>query len=171
MVQAKSKAIILKRLRTERTRLEQTLSSLSPEEMTGPSVVGEWTVKDVLAHLADWEGHMLTWVEAGRSGDPVEHPDPGLTWKQLDIFNQRIYQAHRDQPLEEVLDYFHASHDQFMIMVEGIPDEELLTGSIFPFLGRDNIYGWLVQYANHDRWGNTHILKWSGNRHKPVKKG
>jgi len=120
----------------ERAKLEQTLSSLTQEEMLGPAVVGEWIVKDVLAHLADWEAHMLTWVAAGRSGDPVEHPDPGLTWKQLENFNQRIYEAHRDQPLEEVLAYFHTIHEQFMAMVEDMADEELLTSGVYPFLAR-----------------------------------
>ena len=171
MVRAKSKTIILKRLRAERAKLVQTLSSLTQEEMLGPAVVGEWTVKDVLAHLADWEAHMLTWVAAGRSGDPVEHPDPGLTWKQLENFNQRIYEAHRDQPLEEVLAYSHTIHEQFMAMVEDMADEELLTSGVYPFLGKGSIYGWLGQYADHDRWGNTHILKTSKTRHKPGKKG
>jgi len=170
MVQAKSKAIILKRLQVERTKLEQTLFSLSQEEKMSPAVVGEWTVKDVLAHLADWEAHMLIWVSSARNGDPVEHPDPGLTWKQLDIFNQHIYETHRDKPLQEVIEYFHATHEQFMQMVEDMPDEELLTKGFYLFLGRGSIYGWLVQYADHDRWGNTHIKKSTGTRHKPGKK-
>jgi hypothetical protein len=171
MVPAKSKAIILKRLQAERARLEQTLSSLSQEQMLGPVVVGEWTVKDVLAHLADWEAHMLTWVTAARSGDPVEHPDPGLTWKQLNIFNQRIYEAHRDQPLEKVFEYFRSIHEQFMMMVEGMPDHEILTSGVYPFLGKGSIYGWLDQYADHDRWGNIHIRKMAKTRHQPAKNG
>lgn len=167
MLEVKSKATILKRLQAERIKLEKTLSFLDPEEMSEAAVVGEWTVKDVLAHLAEWEAHMLTWVETARSGDPVEHPDPGLTWKQLNAFNQRIYEAHRHQPLDEVLGYFHTIHEQFITMVEVMPDKELLTSGIYPFLGRDSIYGWLGQYANHDRWGNTHIRKWFKTRRKP----
>jgi uncharacterized protein (TIGR03083 family) len=134
--QPKSKAHILKRLQAERRRLEQSLASLSPDDMLRPGVVGEWSVKDVLAHLADWEAHMLVWIETARRGDPVEGPDVGLTWKQFDLFNRRIYEAHRDQSLEDVLDYFHSVHRRFMDMVEAMPEDEMLTPSRYPLPSR-----------------------------------
>jgi hypothetical protein len=160
MPQPKSKAHILKRLQAERRRLEQNLAALSPDDMLRPGVVGEWSVKDVLAHLADWEAHMLVWVEAARSGDPVESPDPGLTWEQLGVFNQRVYEAHRDQPLEDVLEYFHSAHRRFMDMVEAMPEDEMLTPGRYAFTKRGAIYDWLGAYAAHDLWGKTEIRKW-----------
>ena len=171
MDKIRSKAQILKRLQKERNALENTISSLNQDDMLQVPVVGVWTIKDVLAHLADWEAHMLVWVEAARRGDPVEHPDPGLTWRQLKLFNQRIYEAHRDQTLQEVFEYFHAVHAHFMAMVEGMPDEELLTDGIYAFLGKGSICGWLGQYAAHDRWGNTHILKWLKTQQKAEERG
>lgn len=170
MSQAKSKARILKRLQTERNRLEQTLSCLSRDDMLHPHVVGEWTVKDVLAHLADWEAHMLVWIAAGRRGDPVENPDPGLTWEQLDIFNQRVYEAHREQSLEEVLECFRTTHNQFIAMVEAMPEEEMLTRARYVFIGNDTVYDWLTQYAAHDLWGKTQIRKWMKTHNKLGKK-
>ncbi len=160
MPEEKNKTQIITRLQTERRRLDKVISRLSREEMLHAQVVGEWTIKDVLAHLADWEAHMLVWVAAGRSGDPVEHPDPGLTWKQLDEFNQRVYAAHCDQPLDEVLAYYHSAHEQFMAMVEAMPEDEMLKPGCYAFLGKSAVYDWLKQYAAHDLWGKTHILKW-----------
>ena len=156
----KTKAAILQRLQTERRRLERNVSQLVPEDMLKPGVVGEWSTKDVLAHLADWEAHMLVWVEAARGGDPVASPDPGLTWQQLDVFNQRVYERHRDEPLEAVIEYFHDTHRQFMALVEAMSEEEMLTPSRYPFLGRDTIYKWLGAYAAHDVWGKAAIRKW-----------
>ncbi len=156
----KTKAAILERLQTERRRLERNVSQLGPEDLLKPGVVGEWSVKDVLAHLADWEAHMLVWVEAARGGDLVASPDPGLTWKQLDAFNQRVYGRHRDQPPEAVIEYFHETHRQFMALVEAMPEEEMLTPGRYPFLGRDTIYKWLGAYAAHDVWAKAAIRKW-----------
>jgi hypothetical protein len=155
-----SKSRIIKRLGIERKRLEQFLSTLSRVDMLAPGVVGEWSVKDVLAHLADWEAHMSIWMNAARGGDPVEQPDPGLTWRQLDLFNDRVYEAHRDQPLDEVLAYFHEAHRQFMELVDAMPEAEMLTLGAYPFLGKDTIYKWLVAYADHDAWGKKEISKW-----------
>ncbi len=47
-----------------------------------------------------------------------------------------------------------------MAMVEGMPDDELLTRGRYAFLGQDTIYKWLGAYANHDLWGKTALRKW-----------
>lgn len=160
MPQTKNKLEILKRLQTERKRLEQNLAALSPEDMLLPGVVGGWTVKDVLAHLADWQARMPVWLGAARRGEPDESPAPGLTWRQVDILNQRIYETHRDQPLDEVLTYFRATHQQFITMVESMPEDEIMTPGRYPFTGKNAVYNWLGGYAAHDIWGKTQIRKW-----------
>ncbi len=170
MPKSKNKAQIVKRLQTERKRLEQNLSRISQDDMVKTGVVGDSSIKDVLAHLADWEAHMPVWIKASRRGDPVACPDPGLTWKQLDIMNERIYQAHRDQPLPDVLGYFRSTHDQFMEMVETMPEQEMLAHERHAFVGKDAVYDWLKGYANHDLWGKTMIRKWMQTKHKLGKK-
>jgi hypothetical protein len=163
MPKPKTKAIIIERLHTERRRLENNLASFSQEELLVPGVVGEWSAKDVMAHLAEWESYMPVWIEAARQGKPVETPAPGLTWKQLDILNQRIYEAHRHQSLEEVLEYFHAAHSQFMAMVEAMPEEEMLTYGLYTFTG-GLVYNWLNAYALHDLWAKDVIRSWLKTR-------
>ncbi len=156
----KSKAQIVKRLHAERRRLEQNLARIKCDEMLQPGVVGEWSVKDVLAHLADWQARMSPWMAAARRGEPVETPEPGLTWKQLDVLNQRIYEAHRDQSLAEVLAYFHVTYREFMEMVEAMPEGEMLKPGRYAFTGQGAIYDWLSAFAAHDLWGKRHIRLW-----------
>jgi hypothetical protein len=156
----KSKATILKRLQAERRRLERNLSALSREEMLEPGAVGAWSVKDVLAHLADWEARMPVWVAAARRGEHFQTPDPDLDWKHVDLVNQRIYEKHRDQPLDAVLAEFRAGHEQFMAMVEAMPEEEILERGRYEFTGGAAVYDWLQAYAAHDLWGKTKIRAW-----------
>ncbi len=165
-MQAKSKAKILNRLAIERKRLEKNLASLSRDDMLEPGVVGESSVKDVLAHLADWEERMPIWIEASRRGDPVTCPEPGLTWKQLDLLNERIYLAHRDQPLGAVLKYFHRAHEEFMEMVETMSEKEMLDPGCHHFTDDSTVYNWLNAYAAHDLWGKTKIRQWTKTRGK-----
>ncbi len=160
MRNARNKAAIVARLDQERELLEQTIAALNPGVMLEPGVVGEWSVKDVLAHLADWEEHMLLWLDAARGGERVRGPDQGLTWRQLGQFNERIHQAHRDERLDLVLDYFEDAHARFMEMVEAMPEDELLERGRYPFLGKQAIYDWLVNYADHDAWGAKRIRAW-----------
>lgn len=160
----KTKKRILQMLNTERKRLEQNLATLTPKEMLLPGVVGEWSVKDILAHLADWEAHMPVWMDAARRSDPVAEIESGLNWKQFDEFNQHIYTRHRDQPLIEILAYFRSTHEEFMQMVEDMPEVEMLERGRYPFIGKGAVYDWLSAYAAHDRWAKTHIRKWIKTR-------
>jgi hypothetical protein len=160
----KTKQRIIQILNTERNRLEKNLVHLQPGEMINPNVIGIWSVKDVLAHLADWEAHMPTWIEAARSGDPVLEIEEGLNWKQFPEFNQRIYERHCNRSLNDVLEYFRNTHRAFMTMVTTMPEEEMLEPGRYRFIGKGAVYDWLNAYAGHDRWAKTHIRKWISQR-------
>jgi hypothetical protein len=166
MPEPKTKTRIIMQLKAERKRLESNLATLTPAQMVESGVIGEWSVKDVLAHLADWEAHMPVWVAAARQGDPVAEIEPGLNWTQFNEFNRRIYERHKNQSLEEVLAYFHDIHNKFMEMVDAMPEEEMLERKRYPFLDKGAIYDWLSADAGHDRWAKTNIRKWlkTGNQ-------
>jgi hypothetical protein len=166
MPDPKTKDRIMESLRTERRRLEQNLAQIPGDAMSQPGVVDESSVKDVLAHLADWEAHMPVWLDAARSGDPVAEIEPGLNWNQFEEFNQRIHARHRDRSLADVLAYFHETHRQFMAMVEAMLEDEMLERGRYAFIGKGAVYDWLAAYAAHDRWAKTHIRKWMKN-HEP----
>lgn len=161
MPNSRSKAAIVARLQEERARLEETVGSINPVALAEPGVVGEWSVKDVLAHLADWEEHMPIWLDAARRGEPVDGPEPGLTWNQLDEFNRRIFASHRHERLDVVLDYLATAHGRFMEMVAVMAQEELLVPARYAFTGQEAVYDWLVQYAEHDNWATRRIHEWA----------
>ncbi len=160
MAEGRNKAAIAARLEEERARLEAMVASLAPAELAQPGVVGEWSAKDVLAHLADWEAHMLVWLAAARRGEEVKGPEPGLTWHQIKEFNRGIYEAHREEPLSEVLAAFDAAHRQFMAMVAAMPEEEMLARGRYKLTAGEALYEWLVAYAQHDAWGTRRIGDW-----------
>lgn len=160
MGRRRSRTAIVERLRRERERLEATVAAVDTARMAQGGVVRRWSVKDVLAHLADWEEHMLAWVEAARRGEPVPGPEEGLGWNELKLFNERVYARHCDRSLDEVLRYFRSTHARFMALVATMPDDELLDRRRYSFLGSQAVYDWLVVYAEHDAWGTRRIGEW-----------
>jgi hypothetical protein len=44
---------ILTRVRTGHRRLEAYLAKLSQEDMLIPGIVGQWSIKDVIAHIME----------------------------------------------------------------------------------------------------------------------
>jgi hypothetical protein len=160
MPHIRDKSHILQRLRTERRRLEQNLARLSLDDMLQPGVVKGWSVKDVLAHLYDWESRLPVWLEAARRGEAAGCPDPDFTWRQIDQLNERIYLAHRDQPLDSVMRAFRETHRLFLQLVEDMPEEEMFTPSYYAFTEKASILDWLHGFANHDLWGKKKIRLW-----------
>jgi hypothetical protein len=89
-------------------------------------IVGEWSVKDVLAHLIEWEQMVLGWHKAGLRDEIFELPAPGFKWNQTLALNQQIYEKHRDRPLEEVLEQFTTSYQEILKVIQGLSNDDFL---------------------------------------------
>jgi len=170
------KTELLKAIQLERTALDNTLALLATRQMTQPGVTrGGWSVKDILAHLAEWQQMNLDWHAAGLRGEKPELPAPGFSWRELPRLNRMIYRKHRRRSLRAVLHDFHANHDRIVTLVKSLSDSDLVT------LGR---YSWtgprwtLSDYfrantASHYLWARTRIRRWlraQGGGIRPVVK-
>src|SRR5512142_1487199 len=124
MTKHTTKASLMEDIRVQRRRLEKNLAGISPEELCQP-IIGDWSAKDIMAHLIDWEQRFMGWYEAGQRGETPETPAPGLTWRQLDVLNQRIYEKHKDKSLAEIQARFAASYEMIVDLLESMPEEEL----------------------------------------------
>ena len=122
-----SKTELLAAIEKERGALEKVLAPLTPEQMVDPGVVGEWSVKDVLAHLVEWEQMALGWYRAGLRGEVPAMPAPGFKWNQTPALNQMIYEKHRDRALEDVLQQSDSSFREIHGVIQALSNEELFT--------------------------------------------
>ncbi|MFW9788672.1 MAG: ClbS/DfsB family four-helix bundle protein [Candidatus Thorarchaeota archaeon] len=156
-----TKEKIIERVHTERRRLEKNLASLSDDDMLESGVIGEWSVKDIMAHLFDWEQRFLGWYEAGLRGEVPETPAPGLKWSQLRILNQQVFEKHRDRKLEEVKTEFQSSFAHVLDTIDEIPEDDIFEIGRYRWTGRGNIGGFiLANTANHYRWAKSRIRSW-----------
>ena len=70
---------LLSEIRLERAALDDALAPLTPRHMTMAGVTkGGWSVKDVLAHLVEWQAMNLDWYAAGLRGERPAIPAPGF---------------------------------------------------------------------------------------------
>ena len=86
-----TKEKLIQEIRSERTRLEKTLEKVPQQQMVTPGVFDEWTVKDFLAHITVWEKRMIAWLEQTVRDEVPEMLPPGLTWDDLDQWNEQTY--------------------------------------------------------------------------------
>jgi hypothetical protein len=155
-----TKIQLLEDARRERAALGKSLERLSPEETVRHSAPDDWSVKDVLAHLIEWEQMVLGWIETGRSGKIPAIPVEGYKWSQLPALNQHIYEKYRDRPLAEILELFHSSYQQVLASIQGFPEEILFTRGYYSWSGNNSLAAYFHSCtAAHYLWARKEVQK------------
>lgn len=157
-----SKVKLLKGIIAERRRLEKNLAILSSTDLLAEGAVGEWSLKDVLAHLTTWEQRFLAFYEAGLRGEiyPSRYP-AWASGKAGHALNREIYETNRDRNLEDVLEEFHASYLKILATVQNISEEELFTPDQYAWTGRRPLADFVAGVTcNHYYWAKLQIRKY-----------
>ncbi len=96
--------------------------------MTTPGVAGEWSVRDMLAHVTTWEEEALKYlpliIQGGR-------PPRYASYGGIDAFNARMTEAKRALSLAEVLRLREETHRQLVAYLQRVPEEQLATETRF----------------------------------------
>ncbi len=121
------KANILEQIRATHQPLEALLASLSESQLTQRGVNGDWSVKDMLAHITWWEQHLLRRLRTGQEDLYGDGVDPKSA---TDRANAEVFAANQSRPLADVLAEFAASYRETLTTLEGMPEEELAQGAI-----------------------------------------
>jgi len=160
MSKPNTKNEVIEAAQTERAALEKLLTTLTPDQMTQPNVIGEWAIKDVLAHLIEWEGMVMNWYQTGLKGKIPVVPSEEYNWGQLPQLNHAIYLKHRDRSLAEIQKEFKSSNKKIMKMIEGIPEKELFTRGQYTWTRNNLLAAYFVSAtSSHYRWARTEIRK------------
>jgi hypothetical protein len=116
---------ILDEIAKARESFVASLEGLSDEQMTAP-VVGDWSVKDLLAHLACWEEVQLPDLGRLARGDA-----PALVAfdiKQVDEWNAKLMSLRRHFSLEQARRELELCRQQLVDAVGRLPDSALAEG-------------------------------------------
>ena len=114
---------LLEVMRAARLNWEALLAEAGEARLTEPGVEGDWSLKDIIAHITYFETWAADNVMAFRRGEP----QPPAEYKGLDLDeeNARIYERLRAKPLPQVLQESQASFQRSIEAVQGLRDEDL----------------------------------------------
>lgn len=151
---------LLTEIQREREALEQFLDMLAPEQMTHPGALGTWSVKDVLAHLVEWEQMFLGWYAVGKRGEIPATPAEAFTWRQLPQLNRQIFEKHRDRALEDIQKQFESSYRKMLKTIQGMTEEELFTRGYYAWTNKNALVTYIIpNTSSHYRWARTQMHK------------
>src|SRR5215510_4957786 len=94
------------------TEFKESFAGSSHAQVTEPGVMGDWSVKDILAHVTWWEEealkHLPLIIKEGRP------PRYSTRYGGIDAFNALMAERRRDLSLADVLHQQQAIHGQLI---------------------------------------------------------
>lgn len=114
---ARTRAEALTTLREARARLTALIEDLSDEQIEAPATLGggDWSIKDLIGHLAAWEERALPWVESADGTD-------GRTYPPTDEFNAQQVERRGGWPLNRVRDEAAHTRTRLIDAIERLDD-------------------------------------------------
>lgn len=125
-----SKAQLLDRIDAERAWWEGLLAEVGEERMLQPGVSGDWTFKDVVAHLSAWQGETVARFEAAGRDEPPP-PPPWPESDDVDQINDWIYERNKDRDLADVLQESRARWQRVYDLTAALPERDLFEPNRF----------------------------------------
>lgn len=139
-----TKAALLDRIEEERRFWDALLAEIGEARMEQPGVNGDWTFKDMAAHLIGWRRRTIDRLDAAvRDTSPPPPPWPaGLEEEnpaELDQINAYFYETNKDRPLADVLAESRKQFRQMRAAVEALPEPILFDPGRFPWMGGEPV--------------------------------
>ncbi len=145
---------LLRRLDEAWEDLKASYAGLSTEELLEPGVAGDWSVKDLIAHVTWWEEEALTHLPVILAGR--RPPRYSTTYGGIDAFNAKRMDQRRSLSISEVLRQRDDVHRRLTGLVESAPAEQLAGETRFRRRLRLDTYAHYREHADAIREWRKH---------------
>jgi hypothetical protein len=116
---------ILEEIHASRAEIEAIIDELSQAQMTQATDEGGWSIKDHLAHIAEWQRRGLGVIEGRAAWESLGIDKDTYQSLDIDAINQIIYDRNKDRPLPEVLTDFRKTQEKVILTLEQMNEDDL----------------------------------------------
>lgn len=128
----------LARVNTSWQALLDTIAAVPGERMHEPGATGEWSVKDILAHVAVWDDIQVDKIKLLVNGAQLPQ------WEGFQAINDREHAARSGWTLDQASTEMHAAHERVLAALRTVPD-------IDPAQIKDDTWGHYDEHAESIR--------------------
>ncbi len=146
-------------LESGRTEFLKIIEGLPEEKMLEPGVVGDWSVKDILAHLSRWEAELVTLLFQAQQGD--KPTTAHMNDISVDELNAQWHAQTQDRPLDRVMVDWQGVRKQTIRRVEALADRDLNNPKRFDWLDGRPLVDWIASDSTkHEAEHAEQIRAW-----------
>jgi hypothetical protein len=162
-----TKGQILEAIERERNDWETLLVEVGEDRMFEPGAMGDWTFKDLVAHLTGWRSRSLQRLEAAVNGQPEPPPAWPTHLQSDDEINDWFHEANRERLLGEVIADSRETYARLKEIVQMLPDEALKDPNRFTWTEGTSLGSAIVSgefFAHLHEEHEPGLRRWLGQR-------
>ncbi|MBI3573265.1 MAG: ClbS/DfsB family four-helix bundle protein [Candidatus Kerfeldbacteria bacterium] len=139
----------------------QAINGLPPGDWKTIGVTAQWSVKDVIAHLASYE-HLAEEVLGQALNASTPTPFLQAMGQDYEGFNTKQTAERQDWPWAKVIEEYQQTHDRVMGLITQVPPEKLREVGTIPWEGKEYSIDDYLVYAHygHKREHAAQIKRW-----------
>ncbi len=116
----------------EQRAWRELVADVGPDRMLEPGPMGDWSFRDLAAHLLGWRERTLAILEAAAAGRETP-PDPWpAELDDDDAINDWIQEQSRGRSTHDVLEAIDTSHDRLAAVLAAVPESRLVDPAGLP---------------------------------------
>jgi uncharacterized damage-inducible protein DinB len=144
------RSVVVAAMEAARQELLAAAAMVPIGERESRQVCGEWTVKDVLGHVADWEWYAVKGLrEMARGPEECRIPDPEPV-EGVDAWNTTHVEARSGQSWEFVREDLQTARQELLKTFLGIRQADITISYPHVWGGRWTPYRWVIAFLEHD---------------------
>ncbi len=147
---------LLQRLDTAWGAFEASYAGLSDAQLMRPGVTGDWSVRDILAHVSTWEDEALTHLPLILEGGTP--PRYSVRYGGIDAFNARMTAQKERRSLSAVRRELDGTHRRLIDFIQRAPEDQLSRETRFRRRLRLDTYGHYPSHAEAIRQWRRNVL-------------
>jgi uncharacterized protein (TIGR03083 family) len=150
----------------EREAWRSLVQEVGPDRMEEPGPMGDWSFKDLAAHLLAWRERTIARLEAAGGGPPATEAFwPAHVADDDDSVNAWIHEQDRDRPAADVLRDVDQSYARMRAAIERLDEDVVVTPGRLPWLDGAS----LAQASHSSHFMNDHepsVREWLASRNR-----
>ncbi|RHW46501.1 hypothetical protein DS832_05750 [Bombilactobacillus bombi] len=172
MTKPANKAELIEASNTNYEKIVKLINSL-PEEarnanfdfdtstLKGLHWLRDRNVRDVLAHLYEWQNLLLSWINNNQAGKAQNFLPQGFNWRNYDEMNNELWKKHQSTSLEEIENLLAKSHERVMQLLGKFTNDDLFTKNVFPWTGNNTLGAYFISNtSSHYEWALKKLRKY-----------
>jgi len=121
-VTSRAQHAVAAKIRADLQVWRDLVAEVGRERMLEPGPMGEWTFKDMAAHLAAWRNLRIPLIEAIGRGEAIQGDSSPEGEEAVHRLNAEFQERDRHRSLDDVLADYESSFERLAAAIEALPE-------------------------------------------------